>query len=610
MSMDPRTWTIEYWSLAIAIAGMLFAFTQPFGFLLQWRQYTEDKLAQDSVLRKEWAERLRNGSAGATYRDALARALAWLDRVFGPPGSAQALGVCFLVAVGYAWVTFFLGWGFFHGAGHIGGMEIMPPNLTATQRGIIAALAILLPPAMFYLSHWLAGWVQRHERNVQAHWLKRWKRKLGRHRFHVVWRLLSAGWVFALLMGISQQGGTELAFALLMLISLIPILGGLSGRWVQRYFTHGPSANLASFAAGGLVGAGAGAFAVPGAVPVAVAFAVGGLVGAGAFAGARARSVAFAVTVAFAGAGAGAFAGAVAKAVNVAVAVNVAGAFAGAVGAGFGIARHPSERKGIWAGAVGGMTGLGMLGFITSSKHSHDSFNVLLLLFFLILPLVNSLFDWLSWWTTRILGQRLLAVLDEPQGIWRRRGIIVLHSLADLASSVALLLLMAFALGLGFQAYNDLAMFWHESEPLNLLAVIAATAYDPWGEGFWFTLMLLTTLLPTFGHGIMLLGSPLGLLLIPDRKRLELADELEHYATAGERQPNIRFRAARWHVQERLTHWLLGGVLLVWLLGRVWLLYPLGLIHWTEASACAGVRLAAGSSATPCPDPEFSLKTP
>lgn len=51
---------------------------------------------------------------------------------------------------------------------------------------------------------------------------------------------------------------------------------------------------------------------------------------------------------------------------------------------------------------------------------------------------------------------------------------------------------------------------------------------------------------------IMLLGSPPGLMLIPDRKRLALADDLDVYATAGERQPNIRCRAARRQVQERL----------------------------------------------------------
>lgn len=72
--------------------------------------------------------------------------------------------------------------------------------------------------------------------------------------------------------------------------------------------------------------------------------------------------------------------------------------------------------------------------------------------------MVNSLFDWLSWWATRALGRRLLVVLDSGQGLWRRLAAILGHGLADLAASVSLLLLMAFALGLGFQVYNNLAI--------------------------------------------------------------------------------------------------------------------------------------------------------
>jgi len=276
--------------------------------------------------------------------------------------------------------------------------------------------------------------------------------------------------------------------------------------------------------------------------------------------------------------------------VALAIAFVVAGSLAVAIGAAFGLGRTSHDQRGSWAGGLGALVGVGVLGL--SILHTGSKVVVVFLLFFLILPSVNSLFDWLSWWTTRALGLRLLAVLDERQGVWQRRGVIVLHSFADLASSVALLLLMAFALGLGFQIYNDLAVLGHETQPFNLSSVIETTAAHPFGEGFWFTLMLLTTLLPTFGHGIMLLGSPLGVLLIPDRKRLALAEDLERYATAGERQPNIRRRAARWHVQERLSHWLLGGALLCWLLGRVWLLYPLGLVDWAKAWAFAGIRLA------------------
>lgn len=185
-------------------------------------------------------------------------------------------------------------------------------------------------------------------------------------------------------------------------------------------------------------------------------------------------------------------------------------------------------------------------------------------------------------------------MLDPARGFWPRLTAVLGHGFIDLAAAVALLLLMAFALGLGFQIYNDLAIVGEEPPPFNLPAMIDSVTLHPWSEGFWFTLMLLTTLLPTIGHGIMLLGSPLGVMLSPENKRIALADALDGYATAGDHQPSIRRRAARWHVQERLLGWVLGGALLAWLLARVGLLYPLGLAGWVAGAAHAGVRVAGG----------------
>jgi hypothetical protein len=48
MDFDPRTWGSGEWSLAVAIVGLLFAFVQPFGFLLQWRKDSEDRLEKNA----------------------------------------------------------------------------------------------------------------------------------------------------------------------------------------------------------------------------------------------------------------------------------------------------------------------------------------------------------------------------------------------------------------------------------------------------------------------------------------------------------------------------------------------------------------------------------
>ena len=396
-----------------------------------------------------------------------------------------------------------------------------------------------------------------------------------------------------MVLGVALSGGERgLAVIFLWVICLVIYWGILLGRWVRQYFAHNLVASIVAF----LIGVITGTFAtlvssviISGFIiiaifaiflPIIAVFKVSAALFAGLFLfliifHSPLHTIKYFASIEY---------------VALAIAFVVAGSLAVAIGAAFGLGRTSHDQRGSWAGGLGALVGVGVLGL--SILHTGSKVVVVFLLFFLILPSVNSLFDWLSWWTTRALGLRLLAVLDERQGVWQRRGVIVLHSFADLASSVALLLLMSFALGLGFQIYNDLAVLGHETQPFNLSSVIETTAAHPFGEGFWFTLMLLTTLLPTFGHGIMLLGSPLGVLLIPDRKRLALAEDLERYATAGERQPNIRRRAARWHVQERLSHWLLGGALLCWLLGRVWLLYPLGLVDWAKAWAFAGIRLA------------------
>jgi hypothetical protein len=111
--------------------------------------------------------------------------------------------------------------------------------------------------------------------------------------------------------------------------------------------------------------------------------------------------------------------------------------------------------------------------------------------------------------------------------------------------------------------------------------------------------MLLTTLLPTFAHAVIILGAPLGVVLIPDRKRLALAQDLDNFATAGERQRSICARAALWHVQQRTTGWLIGAALLVLALGRFWVLYPGGVIDWAAGAARIGVGFAEQIVAAP-----------
>ena len=90
---------------------------------------------------------------------------------------------------------------------------------------------------------------------------------------------------------------------------------------------------------------------------------------------------------------------------------------------------------------------------------------------------------------------------------------------------------------------------------------------------FWLLAMLLTTLLPTLGHAVVLLGSPLGVFFITDRKRQELAGALDSYETAGEKKASILRRTAQWIVFEEKTSLFAAFLLLIVMCSRLPALY-------------------------------------
>jgi hypothetical protein len=244
---------------------------------------------------------------------------------------------------------------------------------------------------------------------------------------------------------------------------------------------------------------------------------------------------------------------------------------------------------------LGSLTGLGLFGAALGNSHAADDMPLFLLLFFLILPLANGLFDWLSWWATRVLGRRLLSLLSSGQSGRQRWSAIALHGLVDLIIAVVLLLLMAYTLALGFGLYNEIAQHQQHAAVFKLRETIQNAAAAPGSEGFWLSAMLLTTLLPTFGHGVMLLGSPLGL-MIPGGKRLQLATTLEDYDTAGDGQARIRREVAHWITYGQWAGIGAGLLLLLLLLGRVaaivWSFKDGGVAAYAGEAAQAGISTA------------------
>lgn len=123
----------------------------------------------------------------------MAAGLDWLDRRFGEAHSAQALGVCTAIALCYAWSSFHLGYGM--GApGRLGELELLPAAAEPIERWTLVALAVPMPMIAYLFGRWLGGLADRAERRLKARLIKTWCRQStssNRGRFHRIYRFVS-----------------------------------------------------------------------------------------------------------------------------------------------------------------------------------------------------------------------------------------------------------------------------------------------------------------------------------------------------------------------------------------------------------------------------------
>lgn len=184
-------------SVAGGLAGLV-------AFFLRYstpRNDVERYLESDPEYRQELAEELRGGRIGGLYRHTLATALDWLDRRFGSPGSQDALGICIIIALHYAYAAFFLAWGV-GGPGDIAGVVLLDEGVAWPVRLPIALFFIVALP----LAYLLGCWIGRQERRLKL----RLRRRRGwrKHRFEVAWRGLAV-FVIVVFLVLSIGSGYE-----------------------------------------------------------------------------------------------------------------------------------------------------------------------------------------------------------------------------------------------------------------------------------------------------------------------------------------------------------------------------------------------------------------
>ncbi len=597
------------WAGWIGVAGGIGGVVGGLAALLAWlgpsRREVMDDLAGDATFREDAAARLRDGSLGRRYRDGLDRGMRRLDRAFGPPASAKALGRCIIVAIVYPYAGFFLVWGL-GGPGVVGGIAFLSTGGGGPARLEAGAALALMPLLGYWLGRRLGPSIRGFKRRLITRLLRMWRRPRPR-RISVdrCFRLVASTALLLMLTRLVLMVTEDAAVFLVSAVMLcaLPAAGVVAGVAVRDRVRSEWTGPLASVTAG--IGVVALAGALFGAATVAAISVLAGVAGAVGIAYAYGFAISFAFTLALAGTAAItitlAYVGSVGAIIALdlvlagvddsAIAIAVAVAAVAAIAVAVGLFLKP----GAFPGSIGiiiaisSASALGGRGFV-------EEYSLVLLVFFLVLPLINGGVDWGSWWVTRRLGAHLLRVLDGGVGALRLGLVVFWHGVADFALAAFMLLAMAFVLALGFEAYNQASLWTGPAHAFDLEVYVDGAAAAPFTEGAWLSLMLLTTLLPTFLHVVVVWMSPLGLLFLSARREA-WADHLERWDELDDATRSRTRRAvAAWVAHGRIGLWLLAGLLALGLFalmaGAVAMVHQGGFADYVARAANLGIETA------------------
>ena len=199
--------------------------------------------------------------------------------------------------------------------------------------------------------------------------------------------------------------------------------------------------------------------------------------------------------------------------------------------------------------------------------------NQILILFWVLLPVANALWDWASWWVSRWLGQQLLDTI-------RRRDLGVLHKIwtglwhatADFAFALMFLIMLARTLPWAVEQFNAWIVWGGGTPSFELGDYLCAAAREPWSTGLWATLMLLSTLFPTALHAMAALASPLAAGALWLQRNETLAKRLKSETSGSPAFEAVVDDAAVHFAWTWIGVWILAGVLVtVAFIGLLWL---------------------------------------
>ncbi len=155
---------------------------------------------------------------------------------------------------------------------------------------------------------------------------------------------------------------------------------------------------------------------------------------------------------------------------------------------------------GVWAFAIALV--LVTIVALTMAKE----FAFFLLLFFVILPTLNAMMDWVSWAVTRFH----ISFIERASPGVRGAFIVAVFLIAEVIASVVFVALLAVLLPIGLEL-ADLLLSVFGRESFDWRAAAAQAVEAPWHEGLFITGMLLTPLVPTIATytiGLAALAAP------------------------------------------------------------------------------------------------------
>ncbi len=144
-----------------------------------------------------------------------------------------------------------------------------------------------------------------------------------------------------------------------------------------------------------------------------------------------------------------------------------------------------------------------------------------------LLSLLNGFFDWISW----AISRKLANSLRGKHSVLRFFTHIVIF---DTFFAITLLVLVPAALSGGLQATNIFLSYFDVGLTYNYAPILGAAAQNPFGaEGLWFTLMILTNLVPTVFH-LSFAVSTYPMVIFPGSKKRDIAERVikEDYTMA------------------------------------------------------------------------------